>query len=145
LHGSQIVYLNGRYTYRPISLFLFTFLLSDCGSITLTDGSVYTPGGRTYGQTATLTCNTGYTLNGPSVVECLTDGWNDTSTCDSVGECMTLSGFIVVWVEGFEYFLCIVFFSNVFNFFFFPKFIFDNLIRLRPAIKMIKITWSVFS
>ncbi|XP_053398307.1 CUB and sushi domain-containing protein 1-like [Mercenaria mercenaria] len=56
----------------------------DCGTITLTDGSVNTPGGTTYNQEATLSCNTGYTLNGPSVVECLVSGWNDSSTCDIV-------------------------------------------------------------
>ncbi|XP_060568314.1 CUB and sushi domain-containing protein 1-like [Ruditapes philippinarum] len=80
LQGSSFITCqsNGAWSETPFCQ------AHDCGSIILTDGSVSTPGGRTYGQTASLTCNTGYTLNGPSVVECLADGWNDTSTCDSV-------------------------------------------------------------
>ena len=53
----------------------------DCGPLTNpTNGTVDTSAGTTAGNTATYSCNTGYNLDGNSVVQCRTDGtWNGTA------------------------------------------------------------------
>ncbi|XP_052809396.1 CUB and sushi domain-containing protein 3-like [Mya arenaria] len=54
----------------------------DCGSPAATNGAY--SGGTLYDQTATLSCDTGYNLQGPEVVYCDVTGWNGTATCNIV-------------------------------------------------------------
>ena len=63
------------------------FLLStvvDCGALTApANGQVSHPDGTTFGQTATYSCNTGYTLVGDSTRTCEATGWSgDAPTCE---------------------------------------------------------------
>lgn len=52
----------------------------------MTDGQVGMPSGRTYGSTALVSCNAGYTLAGSNFVTCLSNGsWSDQPTCLIVG------------------------------------------------------------
>jgi hypothetical protein len=53
-----------------------------CGPLTITNGTVNTNGG-TFGQTATYTCDTGYTKTGGTARKCDVSGWTGTApTCD---------------------------------------------------------------
>jgi hypothetical protein len=58
-----------------------------CPSLpTLENGTISTPGGRTYGQTATYTCSTGYNRIGSQTRTCQANGqWSGSAaTCDVV-------------------------------------------------------------
>ena len=59
---------------------------TDCGTLTIANGVFSASTGTTLGQTATLTCNTGYEHSGASTVECIDGGWNDTATCTILGK-----------------------------------------------------------
>ncbi|XP_053398439.1 sushi, von Willebrand factor type A, EGF and pentraxin domain-containing protein 1-like [Mercenaria mercenaria] len=62
----------------------------DCGTYVLVNGAVTTSGRTTYGYTATLSCNAGYTLLGVSTVTCDVGGWSGTANCTAV-DCTELS------------------------------------------------------
>ena len=64
--------------------FLFSTVV-DCGALTdPANGQVSHPDGTTFGQTATYSCNTGYTLVGDSTRTCeATENWSgDAPTCE---------------------------------------------------------------
>ncbi|XP_053398308.1 CUB and sushi domain-containing protein 3-like [Mercenaria mercenaria] len=56
--------------------------IKDCGDPTPDNGSAYTPGGTTYGETAFISCDEGYILQGEEHITC-EDGetWSVNSTC----------------------------------------------------------------
>jgi len=60
-----------------------------CGALSVTNGSVATPGGDTSGATATYTCAAGYALTGSAIRTCQPSGvWSGTApTCVEVDEC----------------------------------------------------------
>lgn len=66
-------------------------LLSDCGDIMVSNGTVYTPEGTTLGSLAFVNCNSGYVLVGDSFLTCL-DGpvWSAVPECVR-GTCYILS------------------------------------------------------
>ena len=64
--------------------------LVDCGALTSpANGSVSTPGGTTFGATASYSCEAGYLLNGGSdTLTCSATGsWGTTPTCNEIDEC----------------------------------------------------------
>lgn len=59
---------------------------SDCRHQTITNGQMHAPGGTTFGKTATISCNNGYTLSGSAVVTCLSSGsWDGRASCVPIG------------------------------------------------------------
>ena len=67
-----------------MSSILVYFTAVDCGSLTVPNGKVSTSSGTTFMNTATYTCDDGYTLNGTSTRTCQASGtWSLTApTCD---------------------------------------------------------------
>ena len=67
-------------------MYVFSLLTAvDCGNLTdPANGQVIHPGGTTFGQTATYSCNTGFNLVGNSTRMCQADGmWTaSTPTCE---------------------------------------------------------------
>ncbi len=66
-------------------VFINIFPAVDCGDLTdPTNGAVDTSSGTTFMMTATYTCNTGYTQNGPPTRTCQADTmWSGAApTCD---------------------------------------------------------------
>ena len=58
------------------------FRVSDCGNPSPANGQANTPDGTTYGSAATITCDSGYVLNGSSYLTCRNgSNWSDTPTC----------------------------------------------------------------
>jgi len=55
--------------------------LTDCGDPSPSNGHANTTGGTLLNQTATVSCDTGYKINGSDVLICQQNGWNDTTTC----------------------------------------------------------------
>lgn len=54
----------------------------DCGDPTPFNGLLSNALSGTYlGDTATITCDSGFDISGSSSLTCLETGWNDTSTC----------------------------------------------------------------
>ena len=67
-------------------LYLLTYSSTDCGDPTPGDGTAITDSGTSYGQTADLTCNQGYTLTGDTTVTCQATGtWSGAATCTVQG------------------------------------------------------------
>ncbi|KAL4233499.1 hypothetical protein ACF0H5_008180 [Mactra antiquata] len=65
--------------------------ISDCGILAIPNGRFNASSGTTYGESAQLSCNTGYTLSGDTDVTCLSSGsWNGSATCTIV-DCGTPS------------------------------------------------------
>lgn len=60
-------------------------LFSDCGNNVLANGLVSLAGSTTFGESATLSCNTGYTFAGDASTTCTQTGWNGTASCTIVG------------------------------------------------------------
>ncbi|XP_052807627.1 sushi, von Willebrand factor type A, EGF and pentraxin domain-containing protein 1-like [Mya arenaria] len=56
--------------------------LKDCGDPAPVNGFVMDFTGTTFGQTATVGCNSGYNISGPSSLTCSHNGWSDAPTCD---------------------------------------------------------------
>ncbi|KAL4233501.1 hypothetical protein ACF0H5_008182 [Mactra antiquata] len=54
---------------------------TDCGNPTPSFGSANVSFGTRYGSNATITCNSGYNISGPSIIYCLSFGWNTLPTC----------------------------------------------------------------
>ncbi|KAH3809010.1 hypothetical protein DPMN_137373, partial [Dreissena polymorpha] len=54
----------------------------DCGSAAPVNGVATAHNGTTYQKQATVQCNPGYTLRGPSVIECNATGWNESVSCN---------------------------------------------------------------
>ena len=69
-------------------MYVFSLLTAvDCGNLTdPANGQVIHPGGTTFGQTATYSCNTGFNLVGDSTRTCLATG--DWSGNAPICECM---------------------------------------------------------
>ena len=64
---------------------------SDCGNLTVSNGQFTAISGTTFGQTATQSCDTGYTMSGVETVVCTESGWNaSTAVCTIVGACILL-------------------------------------------------------
>ena len=63
-------------------MFYFYLHAADCGNPTPENGLATYSSGTTLGQTATVSCNAGYDINGSTMVVCEHSGWNDTTTCD---------------------------------------------------------------
>lgn len=60
--------------------------LVDCGSLPTENATVYYTLGTTYGSIATVTCDSGYTLEGPDHVLCqLGATWSDIPECQKGG------------------------------------------------------------
>ncbi|XP_052271667.1 uncharacterized protein LOC127872375 [Dreissena polymorpha] len=57
----------------------------DCGSAAPVNGVATAHNGTTYQKQATVQCNPGYTLRGPSVIECNATGWNESVSCNQNG------------------------------------------------------------
>ncbi|KAH3751559.1 tenascin-N-like isoform X1 [Dreissena polymorpha] len=62
----------------------------DCGSAAPVNGVARAPNGTTYQKQATVQCNQGYTLKGPSLIECTATGWNDSVSCVLPKDCLEL-------------------------------------------------------
>lgn len=53
---------------------------------TIANGEFNASSGTTFGETATQSCNDGYTFAGDETVSCTASGWNGTvATCTAVG------------------------------------------------------------
>jgi hypothetical protein len=65
---------------------------SDCGNLTVENGNFNAPSGTTYGETATQSCNIGYTISGEETVTCLESGnWSAVAAvCIIVGKCILI-------------------------------------------------------
>ncbi len=63
---------------------MFYCLAVDCGPLTINNGQVSTTSGTTFMRTATYTCNTGYTQDGPFIRTCQANGvWSGAApTCN---------------------------------------------------------------
>ena len=88
-----IVSNNQSSNVRGFSLFNHGSHISDCGALTIADGTPVYTSGTTFGSVASFTCNPGYT---PSVVvtrTCEAGGsWSNASPfCNPVGELYRLS------------------------------------------------------
>jgi hypothetical protein len=61
---------------------------ADCGALIVNNGNFNALSGTTYGQTGTLSCNTGYTLSGESTATCTESGnWTAAAVvCTIVGK-----------------------------------------------------------
>lgn len=60
--------------------------ISDCGTRTISNGQFSASSGTTLGETATQSCNDGYTLEGDETVTCTASGWNGSvATCTIKG------------------------------------------------------------
>lgn len=60
--------------------------ISDCGTLTVVNGQFTAASGTTLGETATQSCNTGYTFSGDATVTCTDSGWSGAAaTCTIVG------------------------------------------------------------
>ena len=57
----------------------------------ISDGSIdFSSVVTTYGSTVNVTCDTGYSLTGGTMIECLADGtWSNTVTCQIKGNVTT--------------------------------------------------------
>ncbi|KAH3735246.1 hypothetical protein DPMN_041709 [Dreissena polymorpha] len=55
--------------------------IRDCGSPAPENGRAYTPYGTTENQTAAISCNSGYNLNGSSSLTCFDSGWSGKPNC----------------------------------------------------------------
>lgn len=60
--------------------------LSDCGQLSVANAVVDSPDGTLYGVSASISCNEGYNINGPSVLYCTEHGWDNTTTCEIQGK-----------------------------------------------------------
>lgn len=55
---------------------------TDCGNVTLLNGTVTTPEGTLYGATAYVSCDDGYVLTGDALLSCLPGPvWSDVPEC----------------------------------------------------------------
>ena len=87
IHRSRNSFVFFEILFKPDQHLHIAFLLStvvDCGALTdPANGQVSHPDGTTFGQTATYSCNTGYTLVGDSTRTCEATGWSgDAPTCE---------------------------------------------------------------
>jgi Sushi repeat (SCR repeat) len=74
----------------PFQQAIYVYWFSDCGSPTPLSGSSNN-NATTFNSTVTITCDSGYSINGKSVTTCQSDGtWTSLPTCDPSG---TLSRF----------------------------------------------------
>ena len=60
----------------------------DCGSATPSNGQAVTLSGTIFNQTANISCNAGYTLNGSTTITCTETGWDSLPTCEIRGMCL---------------------------------------------------------
>ena len=69
---------------------------SDCGNLTISNGQFTASSGTTFGQTATQSCDIGYTISGEETVTCAESGWNaSAAVCMIVGACC--SSFFIMY------------------------------------------------
>ena len=60
--------------------------VADCGDVNIPNGNAVAAGGTKFGQNATVSCNTGYDLQGSSVVLCVANGtWDSFPACKVQG------------------------------------------------------------
>lgn len=50
------------------------------------NGNAVLTSGTTVGDTATVSCNVGYTLSGDSSITCGSNGWSSVPTCEIQGK-----------------------------------------------------------
>lgn len=58
----------------------------DCLDPSPSNGFAVAKNGSTLNSMATVSCNSGYTLNGSTVITCTAFGWNDSVTCNLQGK-----------------------------------------------------------
>ena len=90
---------------------LYFVFFTDCGNnATIAHGHIdFTNADTTFGQSVSVTCNTGYDLFGGHTIQCLADGsWSKTVSCVIKGEvlfccsvyfliyCDTIGGCVIV-------------------------------------------------
>lgn len=63
---------------QPIILII---AVADCGQLYVSNANISTPFGTLFGSNATILCDEGYTIMGPSLIECIESGWNDSVLC----------------------------------------------------------------
>ena len=84
--------LTWRYPYKVTRYWKNIFFPwnLDCGNLTVVNGQFAARSGTTFGQTATLTCDTGYIIVGEEIVTCTESGiWNASAvTCALIGKCI---------------------------------------------------------
>ena len=82
-HCSVLIVSSGRRNLHDIFLIL---IVVDCSSLTDPANGSFTHTSGTFGQTATYSCNTGYTLVGDSTRTCQTTGnWSGSApSCEGV-------------------------------------------------------------
>ena len=72
------------YSYYYLHIFIIfinAFLLLDCGDPTPLNGVANTSSGTTETKIATISCNPGYNISGPTDITCLDGGWDFLPTC----------------------------------------------------------------
>ncbi len=83
--GRECFKQNVHDSYNLFCFLTYVLLVVDCGALNDTaNRQVSTSSGTTFMNTATYTCNIGYTLNGATIRTCQANGsWNLTPpTCD---------------------------------------------------------------
>jgi hypothetical protein len=74
------------FTFSPQRVLINRVSISDCGDPTPEHGQANILAGTRLDEMATITCDSGYILDGHSVIKCLETGWNATLACTLQGK-----------------------------------------------------------
>lgn len=64
--------------------------MSDCGTMTIENGNFFSTSGTEEGESAFLSCNTGYILVGDHVINCTSSGWDGNGVCTPIGTMLSV-------------------------------------------------------
>ena len=77
-------------------------MTADCGTTKITNGEVEFPTGTAFGASGTVSCDAGYNVDGPGMIQCLDTGiWSADTSCTIKGWICSVENTLYINIKYF--------------------------------------------